>query len=231
MEKRINKKLETYITDFKQNLRDKLDSTNFLDIEKDKNNIIQYIYEYERLNITKEDFSKRKRVKNMVPLFDRCCAKRASDEQCTRKKRCDSNYCGTHDKNRPHGEINECDKEENILKKVEIWIQEINGIVYYIDGKNNIYKTEDILCNSQNPSIIAKYVNENGYDLSYYSWTAADNIIYAAVNSFVITYPVAITDITLGSVLHPEHLPNHEFCNNIIRHIWNVNNQLKMFSK
>ena len=52
--------------------------------------------------------------------------------------------------------------EENILKKVEIWIQEINGIVYYIDGKNNIYRTEDILCNSQNPSIIAKYVKEDG---------------------------------------------------------------------
>jgi len=93
------------------------------------------------------------------------------------------------------------------------------GAVYYMVSREGARK------------ILDKYVNENGYDLSYYSWTAADNIIYAAVNSFVITYPVAITDITLGSVLHPEHLPNHEFCNNIIRHIWNVNNQLKMFSK
>jgi GR25 family glycosyltransferase involved in LPS biosynthesis len=93
------------------------------------------------------------------------------------------------------------------------------GAVYYMVSREGARK------------ILDKYVNENGYDLSYYSWTAADNIIYAAVNSFVITYPVAITDITLGSVLHPGHLPNHEFCNNIIRHIWTVNNQLKMFSK
>jgi GR25 family glycosyltransferase involved in LPS biosynthesis len=93
------------------------------------------------------------------------------------------------------------------------------GAVYYMVSREGARK------------ILDKYVNENGYDLSYYSWTAADNIIYAAVNSFVITYPVAITDITLGSTIHPGHLPNHEFCNNIIRHIWTVNNQLKMFSK
>jgi GR25 family glycosyltransferase involved in LPS biosynthesis len=96
------------------------------------------------------------------------------------------------------------------------------GAVYYMVSREGARK------------ILDKYVSSeggDGYDLSYYSWTAADNIIYAAVNSFVITYPVAITDITLGSTLHPEHLPNHEFCNNVIRHIWTVNNQLKMFSK
>jgi hypothetical protein len=103
MEKRINKKLENYITDLKKNLREKIDSTSFVDIEKDKNNILQYIYEYERLNISKEDFSKRKRVKNTVPLFDRCCAKRASNEQCTRKKKTGFEYCGTHIKGTPHG--------------------------------------------------------------------------------------------------------------------------------
>ena len=32
----------------------------------------------------------------------------------------------------------------------------------YIDGKNNIYKTEDILQNSQNPKIFAKYIKEDG---------------------------------------------------------------------
>ena len=78
--------------------------------------------------------------------------------------------------------------------------------------------------------ILDKYVlSKNNYDISYSSWTAADNIIYAAVNSFVLTYPVVVKDIAYGSTLHPEHLPNHEYCNNIIRHIWNVNNQLKLF--
>jgi len=105
----------------------------------------------------------------------------------------------------------------NIIAKRE---EAYPGAVYYMVSREGARK------------ILDKYVlADDHYDLSYYSWTAADNIIYAAVNSFVITYPVAITDITLGSVLHPEHLPNHEFCNNIIRHIWTVNNKLNMFSK
>ena len=44
-----------------------------------------------------------------------------------------------------------------------MWVQDINGIVYYIDNNNNIYKTEDILSNITNPAIIAKYkIDENG---------------------------------------------------------------------
>ena len=34
-------------------------------------------------------------VKNKIPLADRCCAKRADGDQCTRRKRTDSDtYCG-----------------------------------------------------------------------------------------------------------------------------------------
>jgi hypothetical protein len=44
---------------------------------------------------------------------------------------------------------------------LEIWLQEINGIIYFIDKNNNIYKTEDIKENSKNPQIIAKYEKEN----------------------------------------------------------------------
>lgn len=161
MEKRIHTKVSNYIDNFKNEVRTYI-KTNDNIPTSEKSELLKFIYDFESLEINKQDFVKRKRSKSVVPFYSRCIAKKSSGEQCTRKKRCDSNYCGTHDKNRPHGEINECDKEENILKKVEIWIQEINGIVYYIDGKNNIYKTEDILCNSQNPSIIAKYVKEDG---------------------------------------------------------------------
>ena len=61
------------------------------------------------------------------------------------QKKDDSNFCGTHDKNRPHGVINDINTEQALNKIV--WIQEINGIHYYIDDFNNIYKTEDILEN------------------------------------------------------------------------------------
>jgi len=161
MEKRINDKVSNYIDRFKSEVKTYIKTNASIPLP-DKSDLLKFIYDFETLEINKQDFIKRKRSKSVVPFYSRCIAKKSSGEQCTRKKRCDSNYCGTHDKNRPHGEINECDKEENILKKVEIWIQPINGIIYYIDGKNNIYKTEDILSNSQNPKIIAKYVKEGG---------------------------------------------------------------------
>ena len=36
------------------------------------------------------------------------------------------------------------------------------GIVYYIDNYKNVYKTEDVLSEKENPEIIAKYEVNNG---------------------------------------------------------------------
>ena len=85
MERRINKRIETYISSFKDDIRDKVTTIGI--IPEHTNQLLQYIYDYERLSIGKDDLLKRKRVKNVVPFFDRCCAKRASGEQCTRRKK------------------------------------------------------------------------------------------------------------------------------------------------
>ena len=80
--------------------------------------------------------------------------------------------------------------------------------------------------------LLEKYViSEKEYDLSHKEceWSAADNIIYIAVNSWILTYPITISNVNYGSTIHPEHLYNHEYCNNVNRDIWNKNNQLKMF--
>jgi hypothetical protein len=119
------------------------------------------VYDLDRLQITKEDFAKRKRCKSVVPFYNRCIAKKACGEQCTRKKQTSSEFCGTHDKNRPHGVINSNTGEETVKNiELEIWLQEINGINYFIDKNNNIYKSEDIIHNSKTPQIIAKYEKE-----------------------------------------------------------------------
>jgi hypothetical protein len=99
---------------------------------------------------------KRKRVKNMVPTYERCCAKRANGEQCTRRKKDEFQYCGTHSKGTPHGIIS--DKEPiNTTTKIEVSAIDIKGIVYYLDQNSNVYDTEDIISNQKNPRIIAKY--------------------------------------------------------------------------
>ena len=124
------------------------------------NQLLQYIYDYDRLAFIKEDFQKRKRVKNFVPIFDRCCAKRASNEQCTRRKKDGCEFCGTHLKGTPHGIIDAQNEHKNTTQKIEVYAQDIQGIVYYIDKNNNVYQAEDIISNKINPKIIAKYVKD-----------------------------------------------------------------------
>lgn len=157
MEKRLNKKVDTYISGFKDNIREKATQLDLVSNEK-VNQLIQYIYDYDRLSYTKEDFQKRKRVKNFVPIFDRCCAKRATNEQCTRRRKDGFEYCGTHIKGTPHGIMDENNDTKINMQKIEVWAQDIQGIIYYIDKFNNVYQLEDIVGNKTNPKVIAKYV-------------------------------------------------------------------------
>ena len=160
MEKRINKKCEVFVQEFKCDIKKYMDSRN---ISKDSqySDFLQYLYDYPSMKLTKEDFQKRKRIKNIVPQFDRCTAKRANGEQCTRRKKDSNEYCGTHIKGTPHGEV--VIEDNNIINKIEIQLQEIQGIHYYIDKKNNVYKMEDIINNCKNPLIISKYkIMQNG---------------------------------------------------------------------
>lgn len=161
MDKKINKNIETYVTDFKDGIRAKVLELEFENKDK-ANQLLEFVYEYDRLILSKDVFQKRKRIKNSIPTSNRCNAKRANGEQCTRRKKKECEFCGTHSKGTPHGlfEINE--KENNICEKLEVFAEDIKGIVYYLDKYNNVYKTEDILQEKENPKIIAKYVKING---------------------------------------------------------------------
>ena len=82
MEKRLNTKFDLYIKNFKDGIRDKMSQLQMA--SSDAADLMEYIYEYDRLVLDKEDFIKRKRVKNSIPENNRCLAKRATGEQCTR---------------------------------------------------------------------------------------------------------------------------------------------------
>ena len=151
MEKRINKKFENYITDFKQQICIKAKETGISSEELTQFN--EFIFEFPRCIIDKDELVKRKRVKNSIPVENRCSAKRSNGEQCTRRKKGDHDFCGTHCKSVPHGLIGV--KEQS--QKVEIFTQDIKGIIYYIDHFQNVYRMEDVLEGSQDPKIIGKY--------------------------------------------------------------------------
>ena len=118
MNKKVNAKITQYLIEFKNNVRDRA-----LEIEevggggsggggsgggdgnrkKPISDFIAYLYEYPRLVLTDEDFSKRKREKNTIPVLNRCNAKRSCGNQCTRKRKDGFEFCGTHYKGAPHG--------------------------------------------------------------------------------------------------------------------------------
>ena len=163
MEKRINKKIDNWRTTFKndiiKNIQQNKNSKNFL------RNIEEYIMNYQSIIIDKTDLTKRKRIKNSVPLCDKCCALRANGEQCSRRRKSNEKFCGTHVKGIPHGEINN-EPPKKTHKEVNIWIQEIHGINYYIDNNNNVYDYNDIINNNTDPRIVAHYMKTvNGYSI------------------------------------------------------------------
>ena len=171
MEKRINKKIENYMTTFKDKIKEHVEEMGVIN-DPNVSKLVQYIFDYDdRLCLGKEDFMKRKRVKNVVHLSDRCCAKRASGEQCTRRKKDDSEYCGTHLKGTPHGVFEIEDEPKNSGQKVEVWSQEIQGIIYHIDKLGNVYQTEDIMQGKVNPKVIAKYIkNGDNYSIPEFNF-------------------------------------------------------------
>ena len=179
MERRINKKINEFLSNYKTEVKDYIltckgnidhtidhwDGKDIETMDSLKNivsgelmSLLHQIYDHPNISLIKDDFTKRKRVKNVVPFFDRCVACRANQEQCTRRKKYKNNFCGTHIKGTPHGIIKEHKPEGPIEKKVNVCVRDIKGIMYYIDKDNNVYDTEECMGNQKNPKIIAKYI-------------------------------------------------------------------------
>lgn len=163
MEKKLNAKIAVWFAGFKKDIATKI-IESYDDAETvDASALVEYIYNYPHLNLTKQDLQKRTRVKNIVPFHDRCRAMRANGEQCTRRKKTAEKFCGTHIKGIPHGEITDKMDTKESFKKVQVWAQEISGIIRHLDKDGNIYDPQDIYQGNNNPKVIAKYTtNEDG---------------------------------------------------------------------
>lgn len=145
----MSQKLNAYMTNLKKSIIAKCDPLD----DDNKQSIVDFVNEVDVSSLIEELSTKRSRVKNMVAQEFRCTANRANQEQCSRTKKKGCEYCGTHIKGIPHGVVQTINPE---FKRVDVWAEDIGGIIYYIDGNNNVYKSEDIM-NNKNPRIISKY--------------------------------------------------------------------------
>jgi hypothetical protein len=164
---KINTAVNEHMREFKSSLQNKITSYSENELKSSvRNELLTFIYDHNELKIDKTIFAKKKRAQNVVDIFDRCIAKRATNEQCTRRKKSGCDLCGTHMKGTPHGVTDNLNTVKPTTKLIETWMQSIMGIDCYIDNNNNVYMMEDILKNVTNPRIFAKYV-KNGEEYSF----------------------------------------------------------------
>jgi len=184
MEKLVVTQTDQYFSKFKMDIQRKAIELSF--DEKDKmNELLKFIFEYDKINFDKCLFSKKVKtggsteetgVKSPpLPEEDQCMAiRKQGGVRCTRKKTKGQMYCGTHcnknDTVKPdiYGSLSESVNGEDIsttstndkktAKMMEVVAHEIQGIIYYIDKDMNVYNTEDIFKNINNPRVIAKAV-------------------------------------------------------------------------
>ena len=154
MERKLTHLINKYMFEFKQNIKNKMTELNIEHTEHIKS-LFQFIYDYDHLVITKEHLQKRKRTKNIAPLCYRCQARRACGNQCTRRRKAEHSLCGTHLKCTTHGIMGP--QKPPTTRMVNVWAEDIKGIIYYIDNAHNVYDNQDILHNIPNPKIIAKW--------------------------------------------------------------------------
>ena len=102
-------------------------------------------------------------------ITNRCNAKIANGCQCTRQRKDNHIYCGTHEKGTPHGVIDEGSTGQ-LYTKHDVFVQEVNGIVQYLDKQGNVYNTEHIQQDKENPEIIGRYLvdSDGTYQLNIY---------------------------------------------------------------
>jgi hypothetical protein len=161
MEKNLKAKIHSHYNNYKDNIRSWIEEGEFKFVDLNNNDrtqdFINQVNNIQHYELTKEDFKRRTRLRTVIPKHSQCRAVRLNGEQCTRKKKLNCDYCGTHLKGLPKGEVEE-DKSACLeAPRIEIWIEEICGIHKYIDNSGNIYSTDDIMENVKNPRIISKW--------------------------------------------------------------------------
>ena len=97
-------------------------------------------------NVPKKKKQKKENDEN------RCLAKLVSGLQCSRNKQQGKDCCGTHAHKTPYGLVN----QDHV--NINVFLEKIDGIYYYIDDVENVFKVEDIQKDVVIP--FAKYFKE-----------------------------------------------------------------------
>ena len=164
MERKLNTMVQNYVAKFKSDTVKYAQSLNATGDNK-VDAVLQFVCDYHRLIFTAEDFAKRQRIKHVVSPELRCNGKRGAGNQCTRRKQEGKEYCGTHAKvNYAVTDTTQLcqDASASLTETLEVWTEEINGIMYYVDKTSKVYDASDVVCNKLSPKVLGKYTKTTG---------------------------------------------------------------------
>jgi hypothetical protein len=158
MERALTKRVDAYVKHLTAGVVEKAAELGLGENDPNMLTLLHLIAEHPAPPDTsaKSEKSRRKSVYSAsVSTGDRCTAHRADGKQCTRRHKPDTEFCGTHLKGTPHG-IHEAPpvSEE---RGVEVWAQDIRGIIFWIDAENHVYNPEDVERRESNPRVIAHW--------------------------------------------------------------------------
>lgn len=172
------KKQQEYFQSFKEEIQKKVVQLEFQQEKQKIQELLEFIYEFPPFQDPapiSNSQPPKKRVKPPVKLENRCRAKLSNGGQCSRQRLKDGQLCGSHNKVQPYGILCSNSQQPNSLQNPqtntesishEVFAVEIQGLVYYIDQRGNVFHTEDVLNDVLNPAIIAQYIKTpSGYSI------------------------------------------------------------------
>ena len=170
----------SYFSQLKEDIQKKVVELEFKQEKEKIQELLEFIYEYpcySNSTISSEQIPTsnpqppKKRVKPPVTPENRCRAKLSNGGECSRKRLKEGQLCGYHNKVQPYGivticpMINKSSKDQDAVSH-EVFAVEIQGLVYYVDHHGNVFRTEDVLNDALNPTVIAQYTKTpSGYSI------------------------------------------------------------------
>ena len=98
---------------------------------------------------------KKKRKKNkQLEKCELCMAKKADRQQCTRRRKGNSEYCGKHQNNLKFGRVDDEEKFNDTDKYIKARKEKIDGNDYLVDDDNIVYNFDRL-----NPQVLGKLVD------------------------------------------------------------------------
>ena len=135
-------------------------------------------------------------------------------------------------------------KENEEIGIVQLYISSNQGIVElynkFVETKQILSKRKEKIYPSAGYYLISRTyakmlldklkINDMHFDLSQTDFCVADNILYMFGTTYILNYPIVVSNIDCGSILHPTHLIHHKNANDIIERIWKINDCFHIFN-